>query len=284
MSEHGITTAGQDEYLRKVEQAGMDVAADPGTEVAAVDASFDPALLFAPLSAGSLQLTNRLVMAPMTRNMSPGGVPGADVAAYYRRRAEGGIGLIVTEGTYVPQPGAGFSSAVPRFYGEDALAGWKLVVDEVHAAGGKIFPQLWHVGLMPLPGDDLDEGRRVSPSGMTGTGQTTGVAATVETLEATIGAFGEAAASARALGFDGVQVHGAHGYLVDQFFWETTNRRDDHFGGADLIARSRFAHAIVREIRRRVGADFPISFRFSQWKQQDFAARLAPRRPIWRRS
>lgn len=263
------------EYLDKVRKAGMTAEADPGRDIAAGNDRFDPAPLFEPLRVGALDLPNRIVMAPMTRNMSPGGVPGADVAAYYRRRAEGGIGLIVTEGTYVPQPGAGFSSAVPRFHGEDALAGWKHVVDEVHRGGAKIFPQLWHVGLMPLPGDELDEARMVSPSAVARPGETLGAPATIATIEATIEAFGEAAASARAIGCDGIQIHGAHGYLVDQFFWAVTNRRDDRFGGADLVARSRFALEIVRECRARTAPNFPISFRFSQWKQQDFAARLA---------
>src|SRR5438309_5528877 len=100
-------------------------------------------VLFTPFQLKTLQLANRIVMAPMTRSKSPGGVPGADVAAYYRRRAEGGVGLIITEGTYVPHPAAGSDMAVPRFHGADALAGWKRVAEEVHAAGGLIFPQLW---------------------------------------------------------------------------------------------------------------------------------------------
>ncbi len=275
MNDTGSTTDGHNEYLEKVIKAGMMPDEDPGRYVADAGERFDPALLFEPLKVGALDLPNRIVMAPMTRNMSPGGVPGADVAAYYRRRAEGGIGLIVTEGVYIPQPGAGFSAAVPRFYGEDALAGWKRVVDEVHSAGAKIFPQLWHVGLMPLPGDTLDEARMVSPSALTGTGVTMGAPATIEMIEATIRAFGNAAASAQAIGCDGIQIHGAHGYLVDQFFWETTNGRDDKYGGADLLARSNFALEVVRECRARTSPDFPISFRFSQWKQQDFSARLA---------
>jgi 2,4-dienoyl-CoA reductase-like NADH-dependent reductase (Old Yellow Enzyme family) len=274
MSDVEITNK-QQEYLDKVTKGGMTAEADPGHDVDEKGARFDPAILFEPLRSGTLTLSNRIVMAPMTRNMSPGGVPGPDVAAYYRRRAEGGIGLIVTEGTYVPQSGAGFSPAVPRFHGADALAGWKHVVDEVHDAGAKIFPQLWHVGLMPLPGDKIDETRMVSPSAIAGPGQTMGAPASVATIEETIRAFGDAAASAQAIGFDGIQIHGAHGYLVDQFLWDTTNQRDDPFGGTDLLARSRFALDIVRQCRARTAPDFPISFRFSQWKQQDFAARLA---------
>jgi 2,4-dienoyl-CoA reductase-like NADH-dependent reductase (Old Yellow Enzyme family) len=104
--------------------------------------------LFTPLTVGDLTLKNRIVMAPMTRQFSPAGVPGDDVAAYYRRRAEGGAGLIVTEGTGIEDNAALDSTAIPVMYGEAALAGWKRVVDEVHAAGGRIFPQLWHQGVL----------------------------------------------------------------------------------------------------------------------------------------
>jgi len=102
--------------------------------------------LFAPFNLGNLQLSSRVVMAPMTRSFSPGGVPNAKVVEYYRRRAAAGVGLIVTEGTTVGHKAANGYPHVPRFYGEDALAGWKQVVDAVHAEGGKIVPQLWHVG------------------------------------------------------------------------------------------------------------------------------------------
>lgn len=93
--------------------------------------------LFTPVCINRLRLPNRIVMAPMTRAASPDGVPGPDVAAYYRRRAEGGVGLIVTEGTWIPHPAAGFTPPVPRFHGEDALAGWRRVREDVHAAGGR---------------------------------------------------------------------------------------------------------------------------------------------------
>src|SRR2546430_7136986 len=96
-------------------------------------------VLFRPFKLKGLNLPNRIVMAPMTRSFSPGGVPGEDVAAYYRRRAEGGVGLIVTEGTYPPDHSAGFDPKVPHLYGEAALQGWTRVVDQVHAAGGHIF-------------------------------------------------------------------------------------------------------------------------------------------------
>jgi len=123
------------------------------------------ATLFRPFTVGPLQLANRIVMAPMTRGLSPGHVPGPDVAAYYRRRAEGGVGLIITEGTYINHPGAGFHPGVPQFHGEAALAGWRHVAEQVHAAGGRIFPQIWHVGLTDSPGAPMNE-HAIGPSGL----------------------------------------------------------------------------------------------------------------------
>ena len=116
------------------------------------------AALFQPFALKNVALPNRIVMAPMTRGKSPGGVPGPDVAAYYRRRAEGGVGLVVTEGTFVGHVAAGFDPNIPRFYRDDALNGWKHVVEEVHAAGGRIVPQLWHVGAVHQPHEKSVEG------------------------------------------------------------------------------------------------------------------------------
>ncbi|HVV43931.1 MAG TPA: NADH:flavin oxidoreductase [Bryobacteraceae bacterium] len=233
-------------------------------------------VLFSPFTLRSLHLANRIVMAPMTRSFSPGGVPGADVAAYYRRRAEGGIGLIVTEGTYVPHAAAGFDPRVPRLYGAEALAAWRRVVDEVHAAGGKIFAQLWHVGMVygPLRNEPPVGVEPVGPSGLKKPGELTGRPMSQAEIDAVVKAFGAAASNARQCGFDGVEIHGAHGYLIDQFSWEGTNRRTDAYGGS-VAARMRFATEIVGEIRRQVGPDFPVAFRFSQWKLQDYTARLA---------
>ena len=231
------------------------------------------AVLFKPLTIKNLSLSNRIAMAPMTRSKSPGGIPGPEVAAYYRRRAEGGVGLIITEGTYVPHPGAGSYPDVPHFYGEESLAGWKRVVEEVHSAGSKIFPQLWHVGLVPAPGGGFNA-HAVGPSGIAKAGQQVTAPMEQKDIESVIRAFGEAAASAERLGFDGLEIHGAHGYLVDQFFWDVTNRRTDNYGD-DLVGRTRFAVEVIREIRSKVSRHFPVCLRFSQWKLQDYKARLA---------
>lgn len=231
--------------------------------------------LFAPFHHKALSLHNRIVMAPMTRSRSPDGIPTADVAAYYRRRAEGGVGLIITEGTTVQRPGASNDPNIPNFHTKASLAGWRRVVEEVHAAGGKIAPQLWHMGMVRKPGTGpYPDGPSDGPSGLSASGKQVGQPMTDADIADTIGAFAEAAAQAKETGFDAVELHGAHGYLLDQFFWKQSNRRTDDYGG-DLTRSTRFTSEIVQAVRRRVGSNFPIILRFSQWKQQDYSARLA---------
>ncbi|MEJ8305175.1 NADH:flavin oxidoreductase [Saccharibacillus sacchari] len=207
--------------------------------------------LFQPFQVGNLSLANRIVMAPMTRQFSPEGVPGDHVAAYYRRRAENGVGLIVTEGTVINHPDASNQQNVPHIHGEAALEGWKNVVSEVHAAGGKIIPQIWHMGARGQVGDYTE--------------------AEVADI---VQQFAHSAAAAKEIGFDGVELHGAHEYLIDQFFWAKTNPRTDRYGG-DMVERTRFAVEVIEAVRAAVGPDFPIVFRFSQWKGSDYSAKLA---------
>ena len=233
----------------------------------------DVSSLFSPVSAAGLKLRNRLVMAPMTRQFSPDGIPGADVAAYYGRRASS-LGLLITEGTYVDE-GAGGSDRVPRFFGERALAGWRKVADAVHAEGGAIFPQLWHTGVTRKPGSGPFPGAPViSPSGVNAAGAVVGDPATPRQLEATVASYARAAAAARDAGFDGVELHGAHGYLLDQFHWRQTNRRTDAYGG-DVRGRVRLSYEVAAAVREAVGPDFPVAFRFSQWKGGHYDARIA---------
>ena len=229
--------------------------------------------LFKPFEFKSLKLPNRVVMAPMTRSFSPGGVPTDDVAAYYRRRAENQVGLIITEGTGVARDASLNDANVPRFHGEKELAAWKKVVDEVHAAGGLIAPQLWHVG--SAQGKDK-LGKVDSPSGLSKPGGEPFTAPmTDEDVADTIAAFAEAAANAKRLGFDCIELHGAHGYLIDQFFWDGTNVRGDAFGGPTISERSKFAAEILKAVRAAVGPDYPVIIRLSQWKQQDYAVKNA---------
>ncbi|MHA6492748.1 NADH:flavin oxidoreductase [Pseudomonas borbori] len=230
--------------------------------------------LFQPFNLGSLELPSRVVMAPMTRSFSPGGVPNSKVIEYYRRRAAGGVGLIVTEGTTVGHKAANGYPHVPRFYGEDALAGWQKVVEAVHAEGGKIVPQLWHVGNVRRLGTEPDAGvPGYGPSEKVKDGNVVVHGMTKADIDEVIGAFAQAAKDAQRIGMDGVEIHGAHGYLIDQFFWASSNQRTDEYGG-DLAQRSRFAIELVEAVRAAVGPAFPIIFRFSQWKQQDYSARL----------
>ncbi|MBG8560588.1 NADH:flavin oxidoreductase [Pseudomonas qingdaonensis] len=230
--------------------------------------------LFTPFKLGALELPTRVVMAPMTRTFCPGGVPHAQVVEYYRRRAAADVGLIITEGTTVDHPAANGYPNVPRFHGEDALAGWKKVVDAVHAEGGRIVPQLWHVGSVRRLGTEPDASvPGYGPSEKLKDGQVVVHGMSHADIRDVIEAFAQAARDAKAIGMDGVEIHGAHGYLIDQFFWTTSNQRSDEYGG-DLAGRSRFAIELVQAVRAAVGPDFPIILRFSQWKQQDYSARL----------
>jgi len=239
-----------------------------------------------------LELRNRIVMSPMTRGFSPGGIPGQNVADYYSRRAERKVGLIITEGIGVDHPaalGAGSMNEdnVPVLHGSAALEGWKRVVDSVHAAGGLIFPQLWHMGAIRQANSGPSPGTlSCRPSGIWGPehGLASMPSAYLEPMMRltrpmsdseiadVIAGFGSSAANAKASGFDGIAVHGAHGYLIDSFFWRETNKRTDQWGG-DIGARTRFGAEIVRSIRRAVGPVLPIMFRFSQWKLQDYNGR-----------
>jgi 2,4-dienoyl-CoA reductase-like NADH-dependent reductase (Old Yellow Enzyme family) len=252
------------------------------------------ASLFEPFAVRGLAIKNRVVMSPMNRNAAPGGIPGEDIAQYYRRRVDGEVGLVITGGIAIDHPAAtgvytNRTCAISQLHGEASLAGWKRVVDLVHEGGGKIIAQLWHLGVMRTPGTgyfpDVPSSR---PSGIFG--PTDGVsevsreyldklavpgpeltdAEIVEIIEA----YGRSARNAIAVGFDGVAVHGADGYLPDAFLWEKTNLRTDRWGG-DRRQRTRFAAEVVRVLRREVGDDVPVFFRFSQMKHHDALATLA---------
>ncbi|MER5530688.1 NADH:flavin oxidoreductase [Streptomyces sp. NPDC002677] len=233
-------------------------------------------ILSRPITLNGLTVPNRIVMAPMTRQFSPGGVPGEDVVSYYARRAAAGVGLIVTEGTYVGHDSAGQSSRIPRFHGEEQLAGWAKVAEGVHAAGGTIVPQLWHIGMVRKQGQPpFADAPAVGPSGIRLDGtEGEGKAMTGQDLDDVIRAFAEAAADAERIGFDGVELHGAHGYLLDQFLWAGTNRRTDAYGG-DPVARTKYAAELVAAVRAAVSPEFPVIFRYSQWKSDNYDARLA---------
>ncbi|MFD1277919.1 NADH:flavin oxidoreductase [Streptomyces kaempferi] len=245
-----------------------------------------PEALFEPLTVGSLTLDNRIVMAPMTRELSSGGVPGPEVAAYYARRAHNGVGLIITEGAAIGHAAAERRTSVPRLHGPDALVGWSAVVEAVHAEGGRIAAQLMHAGLDPLlwgmgaeqVGAILPEGFELeSPSGVDPSlpgAPPMGRLMSRRDIDRTVAAYAQSAIDAQRAGFDGIELHAAHGYLIDQFLWPVTNRRDDAYGGS-VQARARFGVEVVQACREAVGPSFPIILRFSQWKVGHYAARLA---------
>ncbi|MCG5434072.1 NADH:flavin oxidoreductase [Mycobacterium sp. MYCO198283] len=227
--------------------------------------------LFTPFTVRSLTVPNRFAMAPMTRQASPDGVPGADVAEYYRRRAGGGVGLVITEGVRLPDPAAGYPFDVPTLAGDDVLAGWSRVVDAVHAEGATIAAQLWHQGALR---SDRDGVVPVGPSGVDEHGAPRGRALQTDELAQLVALYADTARTARAVGFDAIELHGAHGYLLDEFLWHRTNRRTDGYGGS-VAARTRFPAEVVAAVRAAVGPDFPIIFRFSQWKATDYEASIA---------
>jgi 2,4-dienoyl-CoA reductase-like NADH-dependent reductase (Old Yellow Enzyme family) len=226
-----------------------------------------------PFSAAGLRLRNRFAMAPMTMRRSPGGVPGPWSVDHYQAVAAGGIGLIVTEGTVVRDPAAAAHSDIPRFFGAEAGAGWRAVVDAVHAEGAAIIPQLWHMGVQRGTEADVNPGVPArSPSGLDLNGEPLGAELATAEIDSIITDFAESAALAKQWGFDGLELHGAHGYLLDEFVWKPTNLRADRFGAG---ARTAFPAEVVKAVRAAVGADFPIVYRFSQWKAGHYDARIA---------
>lgn len=247
-----------------------------------------------PLQIRKRSIPNRIVMSPMTRGFCPGGAPTEQVRDYYARRAEGGCGLIITEAVGVDHPSALGDAGlgednIPVLHGAEALQGWQNVVHAVHRAGSMIVPQLWHQGVLRMPGTGPTPDAPVcSPSGLWGElGRMTSLPASKipadanvaqpmseDDIESVIEGYVRSARGAIRAGFDGIAIHGAHGYLIDTFLWEQTNRRVDRWGG-DRGQRTLFATEIIRRIRAEIGPDLPIFFRFSDWKQQDFRARLA---------
>lgn len=237
-------------------------------------------ILFEPQPFGPATLRNRIAMAPMTRKRSPGGVPSEEVAAYYRRRGEGGAGLIFSEGAFIDHPSAQAHEGnaydnIPHFFGRDALRGWERVLAEVRGAGALFVPQLWHVGevrRLGMADDPAVPG--FGPREIVENGKAVVKAMSERDCEEIADSYARCARAVREMGCGGVALHGAHGYLMDQFFWSETNRRSDRYGGG-IENRSRLACLVVERIRDAVGPGFPIVFRFSQWKMTDYDARIA---------
>ena len=230
--------------------------------------------VFSPYKLGPLQLPNRLVMAPMTRNRAgPGEVPGAMAVTYYVQRVS--AGLIVTEGTQVSQQGQGYPGT-PGIFTQEQVAGWTRVTEAVHAARGRIFLQLWHVGRISHPSLQPSGAAPVAPSALQPAGTimtaqgaqpfVTPRALETHEIAGVVDDYRRGAANARLAGFDGVELHGANGYLVDQFLRDKTNRRTDRYGDS-AINRARFLIEVTEAL---VG----------EWGGERVGVRLAPTNPF----
>lgn len=210
--------------------------------------------LFTPLQMGEYQLPNRIFMAPLTRGRADkDGIPGSLMAEYYGARAS--AGLIIAEATAISPQGYGWLNA-PGIWNDDQEKGWKLVTDTVHAKGGRIFLQLWHMGRVSHP-DFLNGELPVAPSPLAAEGETPTPygkksyviprALTIDEIQSTISDFVNAAKRAMRAGFDGIEIHGANGYLIDQFIRDGSNKRTDSYGG-NLQNRLRFLLEIAQAI------------------------------------
>lgn len=220
------------------------------------------ASLWQPFTLGRVELPHRLALAPMTRNRAePDGTPGELVAEYYGQRAS--LGLIITEGTQPSADGQGYLNT-PGIYTDDHIAGWRGVAEAVHAGGGSLFIQLMHVGRVSHPDNTPHHRQPVAPSAIT-SGQEIFTATgpqqmptprelTVDDIQATIAEFRHAAASAIAAGADGVEIHGANGYLLHQFLSPNANHRTDFYGGS-VENRSRFVVEVAQAVADEIGAD-----------------------------
>ncbi|WP_219893443.1 alkene reductase [Aquisediminimonas profunda] len=217
--------------------------------------------LFSPASLGTLELPNRIVMAPMTRLRALGGLPNSAMADYYGQRAD--AGLIVTECTMVADTSAAYINA-PGIFDDRFISGWRAVTDAVHEKNGRIFMQLWHCGrvahMSMMPGEVAP----LAPSPIAGAGElhtfsgkhpmSVPRAMSVDEIRGLTKAFGKAAERASRAGFDGVEIHGAFGYLIDQFLQDGSNRRNDDYGGS-IENRVRFLLGIVGAVQQAFGAN-----------------------------
>jgi 2,4-dienoyl-CoA reductase-like NADH-dependent reductase (Old Yellow Enzyme family) len=238
--------------------------------------ALDLSPLFTPFDLGPLRLPNRFVLPGMQRQWCEDGRPLPRLGEFYRDCVEGGVGLVICESCAVDHTSA---TQVPIFtrLTERTADAWAACVGQVKGAGGLMLMQLWHEGAIRQEGGDGPYAQypTLSPSGLAHAKKPNGRAATLEELADIKDAFVRGALLAKQIGVDGVEVHAAHGYLLDQFLWAETNRRTDGYGGDDIKGRVRFPAEIVAAIRKAVGPDFVIGLRFSQWKEVNYDARVA---------
>lgn len=229
--------------------------------------------LFTPFRLKGITLPTRFIMPAMNRGWTVDGLPSERYGEYYASRVRRGVSLVVTGACPVDHPS---SSAMtdPLITPATGVA-WAKATSAVTSAGGFMFQQLWHEGAIRVEGrGPYPDAPTLSPSGLAHAERRNGRAATFEELQEIKEAYVNAALVARDSGFAGVEVHGAHGFLLDQFLWADTNLRTDCYGGSTVLERARFPLEVIAEIRAAVGPDYIISYRFSQWKEVAFEATI----------
>ncbi|GGG26473.1 12-oxophytodienoate reductase [Rhodococcoides trifolii] len=234
--------------------------------------------LFSPLRLNTTSVRNRFYLPAMQRG-SRGYKPTAGMAETLRKTAEQGPGIIITEGA-APEHPAGYWQPAFSILGRNTADEWGHVVREVLSTGDVVLlMQLWHPGALRLVVDGIEnpypDHPAFSPSGLIQDGRTNGVAMTTQDLQDTKNAYVDSALVAQSLGAHGIELHCAHGYLLDLFLWHETNVRTDEYGGGTLAERAAYPAEIIEAIRAATGPDFIISVRFSQWKEVDYGARIA---------
>jgi 2,4-dienoyl-CoA reductase-like NADH-dependent reductase (Old Yellow Enzyme family) len=233
--------------------------------------------LFSPLNINGKTIRNRFVLPAMQRKTRDY-APTSGMADTLQNCAEDGAGLIIAEGAAPDHPAA-YWQPVFGIIGNETVEGWRRVAKAVTQTGAVFLMQLWHPGALRLVADGIPNPfpnyPSLSPSGLVQEGRTNGLGMTRQDLADTKAAYVRSAIIAQEVGAHGIEVHGAHGYLLDLFLWHETNQRDDEYGGKTLEERARFPEEIVSAIREATGPDFIISFRFSQWKEVDYGARIA---------
>jgi 2,4-dienoyl-CoA reductase-like NADH-dependent reductase (Old Yellow Enzyme family) len=236
---------------------------------------YDIGPLLQPLEVRGLRLRNRFVMPGMQRYWCADGAPDLRLREYYRRRVLGGASLVISESCGVDHPSATKNPTFARIAPSTREA-WRECVAGVHEAGGAMFLQLWHQGAVNYGGDaeSNPDFVAVSPSGLAHPGAEFGRAATEADLESLKQAFVQGALDAEEIGADGVELHAAHGFLLDQFLWPGTNQRSDRYGGPSITDRATFVAEVAQAVRAATGPGFVISVRISQWKESDYDAKI----------
>ena len=245
------------------------------TEEPRAGTDYDISPLLEPLQIRRLRLRNRFVMPGMQRYWCVDGAPDHRLRDYYRRRVLGGASLVISESCAIDHPSATKNPTFARISPATREA-WRACAAGVHEAGGAMFLQLWHQGAVNYGGDADSNPAFValSPSGLAHPGESFGRAATEAELDSIKRAFVRGALDAEDIGADGVELHSAHGFLLDQFLWPGTNVRTDRYGGPGITDRATFVAEVAAAVRDATGPDFVISVRLSQWKESDYDARI----------